>query len=102
MARADDTGSVTVTLADRRATSSLTGKPISEDQLEHLAHARELAVIARRERQLTKMESKVAQLRDFLGIGERATDMSLTQSLDRWAKALCDLEDKHRTKLQST
>ncbi len=99
MARTDD--SVTVTLSDRRATSRLTGKPISEDQLEHLARARELAVVARRERQLTRMESKVAELRAFLGIGERTTDASLTQALDRWAKALCDLEDKHRAKLQS-
>ena len=76
MARLDDTGSVTVTLSDRRATSSLTGKPISADQLEHLARARELAVIARRERQLTRMESKVAELREFLGIGQRTTDTS--------------------------
>ena len=102
MARLDDTGSVTVTLSDRRATSSLTGKPISADQLEHLARARELAVVARRERQLTRMESKVAELRAFLDLGERVADASLTQALDRWAKALCDLEDKHRAKLQNT
>ena len=91
---------MTIDLADTRPTSRLTGKPISQDQLDHLEHARSIAVIARRERQLTKVEAKAAELRAFLGIRDRKEIApQLEKELSRWGKVISDLEDKHRSKL---
>ena len=86
---------------DTQPKSKLTGKPLSQDQLDHLEEARKLAVISRRKSQLTRVESKAAELKEFLGVGAGSDSNELCQSLNRWAQAISDLEDRHRSKLHA-
>ena len=91
---------MSITLDEKRATSSLTNKPISQDQLEHLEHARTLAVISRRERQLKRIEEKAAELRSFLGVTSQTAGVSLNKLIEKYAESIEQLESKHRSKLE--
>ena len=71
----------------------------SPEMAEHLTYARKMATIGRRERQLARLSAKCDELRSFLGVEDSSSKSQLGPLLEKHAKIICNLEDKHRERL---